>query len=366
MKAETRYKVNQVITLLIVWSIIGFLVSIYDLVHYNDAKDAFELMVPFKQSFTKYLLLSMFGPVAGGIIGGYIIVFKLKDRMQKYSYGKMLLLNSLIFFVIISLVAVVAVILFSMTYYDTFELSKKVLSRSYTFLTGLGVIRATSFWYIILIGTVFMLAVGDKYGPGVLKNFIKGKYHEPRLENRVFMFIDLKSSTTIAEDIGSMKYFKLLRKFFADITTPVINHYGEIYQYVGDEIVVTWLVDKVRLPDNALACFDEMVAQIENNRAEYEQTFGVFPRFKAAIHCGEVTVGEVGIVKKEIVYSGDVLNTTSRIMDQCNTYGLSLLFSEAYKSILAKEIEAERVGKVALRGKQEEVIIYGLKAGEEI
>ncbi|MGR3301112.1 MAG: hypothetical protein ACUZ8I_01275 [Candidatus Scalindua sp.] len=52
------------------------------------------------------------------------------------------------------------------------------------------------------------------------------------------MFLDLKSSTTIAEEIGHRRYFEFISDFIADVTTPILNNHGEIYQYVGDEIVI--------------------------------------------------------------------------------------------------------------------------------
>ena len=84
-----------------------------------------------------------------------------------------------------------------------------------------------------------MLQVSDKFGPGILWKFITGKYYHPRQEERIFMFLDLKSSTTIAEKMNSKKFFELLKEIFSDITEPILNSQGEIYQYVGDEVIIT-------------------------------------------------------------------------------------------------------------------------------
>ena len=64
------------------------------------------------------------------------------------------------------------------------------------------------------------------------------KHLKPKDEKRIFMFLDLKSSTTIAEEIGHRRYFEFISDFIADVTTPILNNHGEIYQYVGDEIVI--------------------------------------------------------------------------------------------------------------------------------
>ena len=53
--------------------------------------------------------------------------------------------------------------------------------------------------------------------------------------------------------------------------------------------------------------------RLKSRTAWYNQKFGVNPDFKAGIHLGEVTTGEIGALKKEIIFTGDVLNTTARI-----------------------------------------------------
>ena len=61
----------------------------------------------------------------------------------------------------------------------------------------------------------------------------------PKAEDRVFLFLDLEGSTQLAERLGSALYFELLRRCLDDLTEPILETEGEIYQYAGDEIVVT-------------------------------------------------------------------------------------------------------------------------------
>ena len=91
--------------------------------------------------------------------------------------------------------------------------------------------------------SILVLEISDKYGPGGLRNLIRGRYNHPKKENRIFLFLDMNDSTVIAEHIGHEKYFNLLKEFFSDITEPILNNGGHIYQYVGDEIVLSWFND---------------------------------------------------------------------------------------------------------------------------
>ena len=93
---------------------------------------------------------------------------------------------------------------------------------------------------LVVAITQLLLQVNSKFGQGAFWNIIRGKYNTPKEEKRIFMFLDLNSSTAIAEQLGDETYHAFLKDFFADITDPILENEGEIYQYVGDEVVVAW------------------------------------------------------------------------------------------------------------------------------
>lgn len=179
---------------------------------------------------------------------------------------------------------------------------------------------------------------------------------------RIFMFLDLNSSTAIAESLGHNKYFNFLNDFFSDISDPIFDWEGEVYQYVGDEVVITW--DPARgFQNNAcVKCFYAIIDKIDEKEGYYFDRYGVKPVFKAGMHMGIVTTGVVGAVKKEIVYTGDVLNTTSRLEALCNGYGEKLLISGAINERLGIEkcVERDLIGSIALKGKNKQVEIYAV------
>lgn len=214
-------------------------------------------------------------------------------------------------------------------------------------------------WSLISIVTLLILQVNNKYGHGMFFKQLGGKYHRPQEEERVFMFLDIKSSTSIAEKIGNVKYFELLQDFFHDITNPIIKYEGEIYQYVGDEIVVSWPVKKMKKLNPLKSFFN--IRQTMNDLAPvYLDKYGVSPDFKAGFHFGKVTVGEVGVVKTEIVFSGDVLNTTSRLQKLCKQYDVELLLTREMvdKMSIDGEMEFIRLGEVILDGKTNPTEIF--------
>lgn len=178
---------------------------------------------------------------------------------------------------------------------------------------------------------------------------------------KIFMFLDLKGSTTMAEKLGHVKYFSLLSDFFSDISDPIEQRGGEIYQYVGDEVVITWPIDAGLRQANCLQTFFDIQTVIQQKGQEYTRKFGLIPTFKAGIHSGMVSTGWVGKMKKEIVYSGDVLNTTSRIEGLCNKLQQPVLLSETLLTHLSDQLPqhaAEEVGMISLRGRNEPVKLY--------
>ena len=217
---------------------------------------------------------------------------------------------------------------------------------------------------MIVMGTLIALQVGDKYGPGVFRSFLMGKYFQPRREERIFMFLDLRSSTTIAERLGEVKYFNFIKEVFKDVTPAILYSKGEIYQYVGDEIVVSWKMNNGVENANCVNCFFEVQSALLERNDYYQKTYdGTKPEFKAGLHYGHVMAGEVGIVKRDIAFSGDVLNTTARIQSKCNELGVNILMSKYLLDKLALKPNTffpKTIGNMLLRGKKEEVILCTL------
>ncbi|MEP2058115.1 MAG: adenylate/guanylate cyclase domain-containing protein [Maribacter litoralis] len=211
-----------------------------------------------------------------------------------------------------------------------------------------------------LFVSLFYSEISENIGHGVLMNFFTGKYHRPIEEKRFFLFSDMKSSTTIAEQLGHIKYFELLKEYYSDFSDAIVDYSGEVYQYIGDEIVVSWKYEEGIKNNNCINCFLAMKAALKNRADWYTATFGIIPTFKAGLHVGQVTTGEMGALKKEIIFTGDVLNTTARIQGLCNTYNVDILVSEdLIKSLeLEHKFKINSVGVVELKGKKEHIPLF--------
>ena len=214
-----------------------------------------------------------------------------------------------------------------------------------------------------LLVSLIYAAISENLGHSVLTNFFAGKYHRPKQEERIFLFLDMKASTQIAESLGHLRYFDFLQRYYDDLANAIIQFEGEVYQYVGDEIVLTWPLAKGIEANNCIRCFFAMKQSLQRKTGRYENKFGHVPEFKAGIHLGAVTTGEVGALKKEIVFTGDVLNTAARIQGLCRPANEELLISDDVKKALpdTSGFCFSQLDSIHLRGKQFAVTIYGVK-----
>jgi adenylate cyclase len=293
----------------------------------------------------------------GAIMGGTFLVFYVNEKYRDKPYGFTVLA------VLISFIIIVAIITVILAFISAWVQTGKSFSHPETkemfkrFLFDPVHVKNIIVWSSVVGLTQIMLQFNTKFGEGSMWNMIRGKYQTPREEQRIFMFVDLNSSTTIAEKLGDEKYHELLKEFFADITNPILDNKGEIYQYVGDEVVIAWKQEDGIRHNRCIECFFDMKKQIQKHSTKYLQKYGLVPGFKAGIHCGRVVAGEVGIIKRDITFSGDVLNTTSRIQGKCKEFNVEIITSDDLLNALhlTGKYTTRFLGSIKLRGKEKDV-----------
>ena len=216
-------------------------------------------------------------------------------------------------------------------------------------------------WVLLFILTQLALEVNETYSKGVFFNIIMGRYRQPREEKRIIMFIDLKNSTPIAEKLGHKEYFKFIRDVIYCLAAGVAEYDGRIYQYVGDEIVAWWPHTRV----NAKKCVRSLIEArkiLNKNTDVFKRGYDIIPEYKVGIHSGNITVGQVGITKKDLVMSGDTINTAARIRSACTELNQKYVVSKEMIELLGmKEWQSESLGMVDLKGKNESIELFALK-----
>lgn len=311
------------------------------------------------------------GPTVRGLLIGFFVgttiglceEFLFLDKFRRKSFLFLLLFRT---FVYLGIFAFYELLINSGSVFFTLDLSvsESILSAVYRekFPRDLSIITFLS------ITLISLLQIRRLHRRGDLIKYVTGKYHVPEEVNKIFLFLDLKSSTTIAEKLGNTEYSSFLIDYFHDMTDAILMSKAEIYQYIGDEIILTWnFADGIKY-SRCIHCFFDIKNTMELYKEKYLKNYGVYPQFKASLHAGKVSVTWIGSIKKEIVYHGDVLNTAARIQAECNNYNQYLLISEymLQNLELPAYLKSEFVGELELRGKLKKVNIHGLKSISEI
>ncbi|MGB3542385.1 adenylate/guanylate cyclase domain-containing protein [Rubrivirga sp.] len=300
--------------------------------------------------------------VVGCLVGAVEVLF-LNRRLAAQSLGTKLIAKTLFYVVFLTGVVVVTFPTAAALEMGTGLSDPRVWDRLQAFAISkeslsTGVQLTTS-----LVASLFYAEISEHMGPRVLTNFLVGRYHTPKEERRVFLFSDMKSSTAITERLGHARYFEFLRAYYAAFAKAIVEHGGEVYQYIGDEIVVSWTEEVGLRDDDCVRCVRRMKRDLRARADWFEDHFGVAPDFRAGLQVGPVTTGEIGALKKEIVFTGDVLNQTARIQALCKPLGVDILVgSELMSRLGLGEGWAFRsVGRQELRGKDQPVELFALE-----
>ncbi|MBB6463282.1 adenylate/guanylate cyclase domain-containing protein [Flammeovirga kamogawensis] len=233
-------------------------------------------------------------------------------------------------------------------YPDGFPYFNELTQQSFI-IYAIYVLTATA-----LLNSVFQLK--DILGPELFKSVLRGNYYTPKEENRIFMFMDLYNSTTIAESLGHMKYSMLIQECYRTMTDAISHNKASVYQYVGDEIVLTWLTEKGIKNNRCIRLFFDIEATLKSRSEYFMKEFGVVPEFKAGIHSGVVATSQIGVIKREVAYHGDTVNATSRLQEKCKELGVSMLVSDALAAKL--DLSMKDMGTHKFRGKHHSIKVF--------
>jgi adenylate cyclase len=223
-------------------------------------------------------------------------------------------------------------------------------------------LRFLAHFYLSVILNNFLKGMEKKVGKGNFRSWILGFLNKPREEERIFMFIDMKSSTTVAEKLLHKKYSHLVQDIFNDMAV-VDNYKAEIYQYLGDGAIISWNLKKGLKRNNFLKAYFAFTWVINKRERYYQRKYGITPRFKAGIHAGKVMVLQVGKIRRDISYNSDTVNTAARIESMCNEYKQNLLISgDLFNLIKDKsDYHFKNIDNIKLKGKRKAIDIYQVK-----
>lgn len=355
-----KYKVREILFITLYWIlairlVLGLEFFLFDPGNFSSAEPRL-----FKHAMQNNLIASLIAGLIIGLITGGAELYVFRSYFKKKPFHTLIFIKMLVYLISISLIGVPTLIVYNMT--------TNGLDLNGSLENTLNIFESSNFYRLLLLGIYlslilnFILIVKDKIGHGIFIPIIFGKYHTPKEEDRIFLFIDLISSTQMAEQLGHQKYSSMIQDCFSDLSNMIIKYGATVYQFVGDEAVVTWQANKKSNYLKSILLFKAYRTYLHQRSLFYIEKYGTTPEFKGAVNCGKVMVAEVGgKIKSEIAYHGDVLNTTARLLELCSISGCYLICSGDFFSKIKNKPETitiEYYNEVKLRGKNKNVDVH--------
>lgn len=349
-----RYRIRRIVLISIAWAGIDLFM------YFRNVYTRDDIDYPYlENTFSAYLLRFCI------VLPGSLLMSWLMFRQLIFFFRKRALLTGWLLKALVLLL--VALVLTIISFFLHFLLIKGagfnetlIQSRNYFLYTGL-MTDSLLFWLVMLLSAQIIVEIDQKYSPGVFWEILTGKYLKPRSEKRIIMFLDLKDSTPIAEQLGHERYFLFIRDFIYYVSWAVLENSGMIYQYVGDEVVATWPYTKRNVFKSINTVLESRKA-IQRQSTNFRRLYDVVPEFRVGLHAGDVTIGEVGLIKKDIAISGEAMNIAARICSACNELNQKFVVSKEYFDTgILKAWQGENLGEVFLKGVDESMQLYALK-----
>ena len=312
------------------------------------------LVVTFMQGRTFAPVLvagAVYGLLMGLAIGGlelFVLGGPMRIRLSRLSFTVNLMVRSAI--------------------YATIIMALQLLQDK--FFTGLPGGSGTSFLsgFVTAAGVSVLLnlafSISNIIGGRAFLNFVTGRYHSPVTESRFVLFVDIAGSTGLAESLGGLAIHRLLDRTFRLLTLSVVDYRGEVLNYVGDEVIVTWPERDGAVDCRPLHCFVAMRNELASAASQLEREFGVTPRIRGSLHFGPVIIGEIGDVKRAIVFNGDVMNTAARLEELSRQVDGGFLASRAAMERFSTvpPFAVRDLGRLPIRGRADGIDVVGIDA----
>ena len=200
----------------------------------------------------------------------------------------------------------------------------------------------------------------------IVKNLMKSKKEASiNVERRIIsiFFSDIKSFTTICEQLKPSEILTLLTEYFDAMEEIVSDTQGTILEYVGDAILAVWNAP-TEISDHAeqsIACALKMQLKLAKLRLDWKKKGFPDVFIRVGVNTGEVFHGNIGSHKR-LKYGvlGDSVNLASRLEELNKRYGTELLVTnDTYKTNnVSKLFIARPVDLVVVKGKTVPTLLW--------
>ena len=175
------------------------------------------------------------------------------------------------------------------------------------------------------------------------------------------LFSDIRSFTTLTEELGAQGTVALLNEYFSIMVNCITQEGGMLDKFIGDAIMAEFGIPIPHDddPDRAMRAAISMITELlvlnahRGARGQKPILMGI------GLNTDTIVSGNIGSPKRmDYTVIGDGVNLASRLESACKEYSAQILCSENTYRKLKGSYRAREVDKVVVKGKTEPVGVY--------
>ena len=175
------------------------------------------------------------------------------------------------------------------------------------------------------------------------------------------LFSDVRSFTTITEELGAQGTVKLLNEYFTIMVDCITDEGGMLDKFIGDAMMCIFgtPVPHDDDPDRAVRAAIRMMTDL-NLFNDKRATEGKMPiDHGMGINTDSIVSGNIGSPKRmDYTVIGDGVNLAARIESACKQYGAHILISEFTQKAVKATYRTRQVDYMIVKGKTVPVGVY--------
>lgn len=184
-----------------------------------------------------------------------------------------------------------------------------------------------------------------------------------QLKELTVMFSDIRSFTTLSENLTPDDLVQLLNEYLGEMTDAVFATNGTLDKYIGDAIMAFW-GSPYPQEDHAFrgcSCALQMIRRMEKLNQKWKAEGRTPISIGIGLNSGAVNVGNMGSAKRLAwTVMGDNVNLASRLEGINKEYKTHILINETtYQQVLSQFV-CRDLDKIRVKGKTQPVNIYEL------
>ncbi|EMK26028.1 adenylate/guanylate cyclase domain-containing protein [Leptospira kirschneri] len=183
------------------------------------------------------------------------------------------------------------------------------------------------------------------------------------LKEMSVLFTDIRSFTTISEQMTPEENFRFINDYLASMEPIVQRHEGFVDKFMGDGILALFSGDGSHQTsaDKAILAAIEMKKKVQTINAQAKDSHFKGLKIGIGVNTGNLMLGTVGSRSRlDTTVIGDTVNVASRLESLTNLYRADILITKSTLSSMniADSLAIREIDSVVVKGKTDPIIIY--------